>query len=240
MSSSNPSKERPTMRASLWLAGLSLLALGACASDGGDRHAKADPPPLTPSERYAIEVRPNPEELKLGAHAEGISGNQADALRDFIARWNEADRGEIVVKAPEHGPPPAGVYRTATSARDYLIAQGVPAADVRIVGYEASGDGQAPVVVGFMRYVAKGPQCGQSWEDLARTFDNSEYKQFGCSVTANMAAQIADPGDLLRPRSFDPPDAARRQTVLDKYRTGSNTSSAKENQASGAISTATQ
>jgi pilus assembly protein CpaD len=228
------------MRAPEWLAGLSLLALCACASGPPAKHAAEPPPPLTPSERYAIEVQPAPEELKLGAHANGISGTQAQALRDFIAQWNEADRGPITVKAPEHGPTPAGVYRTATGARDLLISEGVPAEDVRIVGYEAGGDAAAPILVGFMRYQAKGPHCGESWEDLAQVWQNREYKQFGCSVTANFAAQIADPADLLHPRAVDPPDASRRQNVLDKYRQGTTTSTAKDTQANGAISTATQ
>src|ERR1700729_797262 len=97
-------KERPSMRATLWLASLSLLALGACATDPShDRKAAADPPPVTPSER---------------------SGIQADALHDFIGRWMQTDRAPITIKAPEHGPAQAAVYRTATGARDFLIGQG--------------------------------------------------------------------------------------------------------------------
>jgi len=52
-----------------------------------------------------------------------------------------------------------------------------------------------------------------------------------------IAAQVADPADLLHPRTEAPPDAARRQTVLDKYRQGAVTSAAKDTQANGAVST---
>jgi len=228
------------MRAPLWLAGLSLLALGACASDPHSHHAAADPAPITPSERYPIEVQPAPLELKLGAHLDGLSPTQVEALRDFIARWNDADRTPITVKAPSHGPNPAAVYRTATGARDWLISQGVPPDDVQIVSYDAAANAAAPVLLGFLRYEAKGPQCDH-WGDLAKVLaDNETYKEFGCSITANIAAQVADPADILHPRIETAPDASRRQAVLDKYRQGATTSTAKDAQANGAVSTTGQ
>jgi len=225
------------MRAPLWLAGLGLLALGACASEPHSAKVAAAAQPITPTERYPIEVRPAPLELKLGAHADGLSPAQVDALRDFIVRWNDADRAPITVKAPSHGPDPSAVFRTATGARDWLIAQGVPPDQVRIVGYDAAADASAPVVVAFLRYEAKGPQCGQDWGNLADAYKNEAYDQFGCSITANIAAQVADPADLLHPRTETPPDATRREAELDKYRQGATTASAKDTQANGAVST---
>jgi len=225
------------MRASIWLTGLGLLALGACASEPLARASA--PGPITATERYAIEVQPAPLELKLAAHADGLSPAQVSALRDFLARWNENDRAAITIKAP-HGPNPAAVYRTATSARDFLISQGAPSDEVRIVGYDGGADPQAPVVIGFLRYEAKGPVCGQDWSQLANSFENEQYTQFGCSVTANIAAQIADPADLLHPRDQTPPDATRRQVVLDKYRQGTTTATAKDSQANGAVSATAQ
>ena len=228
------------MRAPLWLAGLGLLALAACATDPHAKKADADPPPITPSERYAIQVDPSPMELKLGVHEAGISPAQADALRDFVGRWMQTDRAPITIKAPERGPPQPAVYRTATAARDFMIAQGVDPEAVRIVGYEAADDRAAPVLVGFIRYQARGPECGRSWDNLANVFANREYAEFGCAVTANIAAQIAEPVDLLHPRQSDPPDAVRRQTVLEKYRQGAATTTAKESQANGAVSATAQ
>ncbi len=224
------------MRAPLWLAGLGLLALGACATGPHKDKAAADPPPITPTERYAIQVDPSPIELKLGVHDDGISASQADALRDFVGRWMQTDRAPITIKAPEHGPAQAAVYRTATAARDFMIGQGVDPAAVRIVGYEAGDERAAPVVVGFVRYEARRLQCGHAWENIANVYENREYAEFGCAVTANIAAQIAEPADLLHPREAAPPDAQRREVVLDKYRQGTTTSTTKDNQANGAVS----
>jgi pilus assembly protein CpaD len=57
-------------------------------------------------------------------------------------------------------------------------------------------------------------------------------------VTANLAAQVANPEDLLGPRDETPIDSGRRATVLDKYRKGEVTSSAKDEQSNGVVSKA--
>ncbi len=221
------------MRVPFWIASLAVLALGACATDGAQ---PAAPAPLTPTEQYSIEVKPAPEELQLAAHANGLSPTQISALTEFVASWNAGPRGQITIKAPEHGPDPGGVYRTATEARDFLLSRGLQAAAVRIVGYDASGDPKAPVRVGYMRYVAQGPRCGQNWGNLADVRSNETYAEFGCAVTANVAAELASPEDLLHPRDMTPPDAARREMVIEKYRQGETTSTAKDTQANGAVS----
>jgi pilus assembly protein CpaD len=212
---------------------LGLFVLAGCATD---RTGQGIPEPVTPTERFAIDVRPAPEELKLAPHAEGLSGPQTAALGDFVRRWMLAEGGDITVRAPEHGGDPAIAYRTATGARDLLIAQGVSAHKVHIVGYEANGDDRAPIVVGFMRYLAKGPQCGRVWGNLSAVADNREWDNFGCAVTANVAAQIANPADLLAARQSDPADAQRRELVVDKYRQGVPTSTPKDSQADGSFS----
>ncbi len=216
------------MRAPAALLICGLLMLGACATDGSEAEA-----PILPTERYAIEVCPAPQELKLAPHAAGLSTAQADALSGFVRQWLTSGGGDITLKAPEHGPDPAAAYRTVTAARDYLVAQGAPAEKVRIVGYDAAGDAHSPILVGFMRYQAKGPDCGRAWSDVTQVGANEPYPEFGCAVTANIAAQIADPADLLAARASDPVDAQRRQVVMDKYRQGANTSTAPDPQADG-------
>jgi pilus assembly protein CpaD len=213
------------------------LALTACASDDeavSHRAAGA----LTPTERFPIEVREHPEELKLAAHAQGLSPNQTAALDLFIDHWNSVQGGDVLLKSPSNAGDPQAIYRVTVDAHDYLVAHGIDARRVRIVGYDGAGDHAAPVVVGYAAYVAKSAKCGQDWESITATKDNREYNNFGCAMSANLAAEIANPADLLSPRAMDPADSARRQTVLDHYRKGEPTSSAKDDQANGAVSTA--
>ena len=91
------------------------------------------------------------------------------------------------------------------------------------------------MIVGFQRFVAQGPTCGE-FGNLARSAGNTPYDNFGCAIAANIAAQVANPEDLLTPRDMTPADAARRGTVMTKYRAGEPTSTAADKQASGQVS----
>lgn len=63
--------------------------------------------------------------------------------------------------------------------------------------------------------------CGQWPEDLAdNAFDNKNYYNFGCSQQSNLAAQIANPTDLVSPRAQTPIDAQQRGTIIGNYRSG--------------------
>jgi pilus assembly protein CpaD len=214
-------------------------ALGACATKipGADDQARL------PTERFEAKVTSRPEEVLLAVHAQGLSPRQAEALSKFVDYWRDDEGGVIGIQAPSAGVDPGAAYRMSESARGFLLSKGVPAEKVEVVGYDpdapgGSGDGAPPLRVGYLRYHAEIPKCGQTWTNIAHSWKNEVQPNFGCGVTANMAAQIADPADLLGPRTVTPQDATRRQEVLDKYRKGEITSSAKDDKADGAISKA--
>lgn len=215
-----------------------VLALGACASSGTARVAGPTTPTMLDSWSSRVEVVAQPDQIRLASHPTGLSGNQARALAELHARWSLAEGGVITVAAPT-GTQGPGAYRVGADARAFLIAQGTPPDRVRLVGYDAAGAADAPILVGFDQYVALTPRCGE-WTPLNRSASNLPYSNFGCAVSANMAAQVANPEDLLRARPMDPADAGRRTTVIGKYRNGEVTSTAKDDQASGAVSTVVQ
>ena len=70
-----------------------------------------------------------------------------------------------------------------------------------------------------------------SWPtNLADDRRNLPYPNFGCAQQHNLAAQIANPADLLGPRTMDPADQERRAIVLDKYRRGETNARREERQ----------
>jgi pilus assembly protein CpaD len=217
-------------------AGLAMTLLSACASSG-DPQTAALAPTETAQWNDRVHVDAHPDEVLLALHAEGLSAAQNQALDGLVGRWLNTEAREIVVSAPTGGPSGEIAGRMAVSARQRLMAMGAPPAKVRIMGYDAAGAAGAPLKVGFLRYTAEIPKCG-GWENVTSTRNNGAYENFGCAVTANMAAQVANPEDLLGPRASTPIDSGRRATVLDKYRKGEVTSSAKDTQSDGAVSKA--
>jgi pilus assembly protein CpaD len=215
--------------ASILVVSVAALALAGCASNKAVRNA------VTPTQAWTdkVKVESQPQIIRLGVHADGVSPNQAAAVADFVGQWMQVDGGVITVQAPLGASP-----RMVASVQAQLAAQGAPLAMIDLASYDAGGNAAAPIVVAYDRFTVDTPRCGQDWESLTRTRNNEAFGNFGCAVTANIAAQIANPQDLLRPRTMTPADAQRRATVLGKYRQGLTTSSARDDQAAGAISQA--
>jgi pilus assembly protein CpaD len=158
------------------------------------------------------------------------------ALIAFVGRWREAaEAGDISVQTPAEGVDPVAATRTAAEALGALQALGVPSARVRTGDYPAPADA-ARVLVSFSSLEAHGPDCGGHWNNVTSTGSNRVTEHFGCAVTANFAAQVADPRDFLNPAGAAPADAGRREVVLGKYRNGEITSTPRDDQAVGAIS----
>ena len=122
-------------------------------------------------------------------------------------------------------------------AAAYLVQLGVPRERLQVMGYASNREPGAPILASYDHFEAQGPNCSGGWGDLTATGHNSTFGHFGCAVTANVAAQIANPRDLIAPAVMTPSDNMRRATILDKYRKGDVTSSTKDDQADGKTST---
>ena len=211
----------------------------ACSLAAGCAAAPRGEPPrleaLTPTEQFALEVRSTVDEILLAPHGR-LSPAQEAALADLAGRWREAGEGPILVHA-EAAVEPA--LQTAHAAAQALQAAGVPSAFVKVAPFEPAVEAPpGPVRVGYSRLVATGPQCANLWDNLTKTKRNAPYASFGCATTANLAAQIADPRDLVAPRASYPADAARRAAVLDKYRKGQPTGTERSDDERGDVSAA--
>jgi pilus assembly protein CpaD len=211
---------------------LAATALAGCASTGGNQ----PDPAITPTQQYSVQVDEAPDQLALAAHADGLSLTQRAALVSLVSRWRSSPgAGDLAVQTPAGGSD-AAAARTSADVLAALHAMGVPAARIRTGDYE--GPSGAPVLASYTRLEARGPDCRHGWGNLTSTGSNRPSSHFGCAVTANFAAQIADPRDILAPAPDEPGDGGRRDVVLGKYRAGEVTSTAADAQATGAVSKA--
>ena len=218
------------------LAGACAASLAACASSKAPEKPPG-PAAQLPTEQFAVKVTNAPERIAIAVHAEGLSANQRAALSDFVSRWRSDGGGRMTVSAPAASAayPAAMLSRMVSAAGAYLVKLGVPAELVHTAAY-TSATGEGPVLIAYQRFQAEGPDCSTPWDDLTATGKNRPYAHFGCAVTANIAAQVANPRDFLAPAAETPADDNRREVILGKYRRGETTSSAKDDQANGKVS----
>ena len=211
---------------------LVLTALAACAPESETK------PKLslnTPTEQFSAQVDEAPDQVALAPHPDGLSMKQRAAVVALVNRWRTSpDASDIAVQAPAVERQAAA--RTSADVVAALRNLGVPEGRIRIGDYDAPAG--SPVLASYRRLEAQVGNCRDHWDNLTSTGSNGPSSHFGCAVTANFAAMVADPRDILAPAAEEPGDGGRRDTVLGKYRAGQPTATAVDAQANGAVSRA--
>lgn len=162
-------------------------------------------------------------DIPIAASDRRLTTGMRDTIRGFVQDYRGHASGtvEILVPRGSINSPAASTLRQ--QIRKELVGNGIPS--VRIVdSYYAAGDpgDAAPVRLRFTATTALTNTCGQWPDDLSdNAFDNQNYYNFGCATQHNLAAQVANPTDLISPRAVSPIDTDQRSKVIDNYRKGS-------------------
>ena len=195
-------------------------------------------------QRHPIAVREKVQSLTvfIGDGRGTLTPTQRGEVGAIAASWRQEATGGIVIEIPVG----AANERAATSAsreiRSVLGAAGVPGHAIEIRPYRT----QDPVRLGtirvnYPRMAAETGPCGLWPNDIGPTTDpiywsNKPHWNHGCASQRNLAAQVADPADLVQPRSETPVLASRRNVVIDKYRKGEPTATQSPDANKGKIS----
>lgn len=149
-----------------------------------------------------------------------------DRVADFARRFKRSGSAAMRILLPSGS---ANTEAARLASADVLTAlrrEGIGQGRVLVQSYDAAGlPGPVPIRLSYSTLTAQTDECGRWPEDLGSTHENKNYFNFGCASQQNLAAQIADPRDLLGPRGEGEIDAGRRTTVLEDYRQGRVTSS---------------
>jgi len=179
---------------------------------------------VDPSQRNPIMVSQQPASMsvRVARGSQGLTPSQRAQVAQFLERYRVGDAGnsKLVIAVPSGSPNESAAVRAASDIRMLITNYGFSESNVAMEPYHDRGDGSAPIRLSYLRYVAEGPDCGQWPTNLAHERGNLHYPNFGCAQQRNLAAQVANPADLLGPRSTDTADAERRAVVFDKYRRG--------------------
>lgn len=186
---------------------------------------------------HPISVETDVATLNVGVVAgqPDLAPSERSAIEGFAAAYRQRGHGPLTISTPS-GSPNAGAAAVALSdVRDILAENGVTS--FAYTPYRASGaDNGAPLILSYKQYVAKPTACGDWSVNYAYDPSNRLAPNHGCATQNNLAAMVADPADLVGPKTMTPADAGRRNTVLEKYRAGEATATQRSEQDSGAVS----
>jgi pilus assembly protein CpaD len=186
---------------------------------------------IEPTQRHPIMVSQQPSSISIrvarGSH--GLTHAQIAQAEGFLGRYRATDAGnsKLVISMPSGSPNESSAMQALGDLRRMIVAYGFADSDVAIEPYLERRDPSAPIRLSYLRFIAEGPECGLWPTNLAEDRRNLPYPNFGCAQQRNLAAQIANPADLIGPRTMEPSDSERRTIMYDKYRQGRPTAADK-------------
>jgi pilus assembly protein CpaD len=192
-----------------------------------------------PSQRHPIMVsqKPATTNVRIARGSHGLTEAQARQVAGFLEHYRNAgmNNSRLVIGVPAGGPNESAAVRAMADVRRLIADYGFSDSSVATEAYHSGKDANAPIRLSYLHYVADGPACGRWPTNLAEEKRNLEYANFGCAQQHNLAAQIANPADLLGPRTMTSSDAERRTVVMDKYQKGEPTAATKPAEQSSAV-----
>jgi pilus assembly protein CpaD len=214
----------------------SVLMLAVCVSLAGcktpeDQHQVTGWTLTDPSQRHPIMVSQQPAKMSVrvarGSH--GLSSHQRAQIVEFAAKYNTstAGNGRLVIAAPSGSANEVAAMQAVAELRHILRESGFADDSINVEAYHEERDPQPPVRISYTRYIAEGPECGHFPANLTSGTNNAPHANLGCANQRNFAHQVANPGDLVAPRSMTPASAARRDESYQKYIKGEATEAAR-------------
>ncbi len=221
---------RPVV-ARLLAASLCALVLAGCKSIEEPGGYVAGWTLVDPSQRHPIMVSQQPAttSIRIPRGSHGLSPAQASQVAGFLGHYRNAGmrNSRLLIAVPSGSPNESAAVHAVGDMRRMMAEFGFSDTAVSIEPYPGGRDPNAPIRLSYMRFVADGPACSDWSANLADDRRNLPYPNFGCAQQRNLAAQIANPADLLGPRTMTPSDAERRGLVLERYEKGRTTASEK-------------
>lgn len=206
------------------LAGVCLLsALAGCTMPRTDSVVVgAIPDDYRTNHPIVIAEKEQVLDLPVGASDRGMTRSQRTALAGFLADYDRSADPVLNILVPRGSYNELAASRAAEDMAHFARKSGIKPSRIMVSAYQAeSADNSEPIRISYVAMKAQTNKCGRWPEDLVSdTSENKHYANFGCSYQNNLAAQVANPSDLLGPRKMTTIDAERRGVVIDDYRQG--------------------
>jgi pilus assembly protein CpaD len=152
----------------------------------------------------------------------GLDHRQKEDIRGFAREYMANGQGPLIAYLPADSQS-AGTNAGLTGIRQ-MLAGGGASGRLQIAHYHAGPGKAAPIKLSFARLKAETPSpCGYEHDEIvpsrfSANAANPQANNFGCTYQRNLAAQVADPRDLVRPRQEGPIDVDKRLAGIERIR----------------------
>ncbi|MFN7104240.1 MAG: CpaD family pilus assembly protein [Pseudorhizobium sp.] len=159
-------------------------------------------------------------DIPIATGDQGLTRGQSEVIAGFAAEYVRTSKGIIRIMTPQGAINSGAAAAAASDTRSLLVRMGVKKNHILQTSYSASDYGQAaPMRLAYVAITAQAGPCGEWPADMTlNTVENKNYYNFGCASQSNLAAQIANPNDLLGPRRMTPADVEQRGQAIERYR----------------------
>ena len=230
MTTKSPVDRHRSLRMGAALAGLS-IALGACTlTNDVTTVGSVAPNDYRLRHPIAIQEANTSIEIFVGNSRGGLSGSQRTDVMGLAQTWLREGTGAINADVPTGTPNARAAADTFREIRAMLAAAGVPARGIIVRNYSPDDPRQlATIRLNYAKIAAVAGPCGVWPDDIGPSannpgyLENKPYYNFACAYQRNMAAMVANPPDLVQPRSEAPPYTPRRVNAYEKYKKGTTT-----------------
>ncbi len=206
--------------------GLAAMVLQACGTPHDDLKTGAIPDDYRTRHPISLAEVQQTIDIPVASGDRSLSIGAQDVISGFLDEARRQSSGVLTIQYPSGSVNAAAAQGLRRQFRQLAIQSGIPPQRIAEVTYQAAPDGGlAPVRMAFNSVKATTEQCGQWPSDILHDSENRNWENFGCATQSNLAAQIANPTDLVAPRIMTPIDAKRRTTVIGNYRDGKSTAS---------------
>jgi pilus assembly protein CpaD len=164
-------------------------------------------------------------DVPIGTGERKMTTPLRDLVRGFAQDYLALSKSTVSIAVPATSANAGAAHNVKGEIRKVLIDAGVKSNHIVLTSYDpADASASAPIRLTFVAVTAITGDCGQWPSDLfgPTIRDNTNWENFGCATQQNLAAQIANPADLVGPRGMTPIDAQRRAEVISIYRSEGN------------------
>lgn len=143
---------------------------------------------------------------------------QKGVVQETYARYRANGSGIINILVPTGSENAAAAKRVRHDIVRVLRKSGLSAYNIASETYPVpSAVAAAPIRLTWSAMTAHTNQCGRWPDDMLNDAQNRHWENFGCASQNNLAAQIANPADLLGPRAPGEIDANKNDATIKTY-----------------------